>query len=119
MIQFGRIGRHPDLPDVPTARELAATAEQLAMIQFAEAPLMIGYSFALPPGVPADRVVVMRKAFQDTMNDPQFQAEMKMQRLDFAPRDGDAIAETVRQLSKAPQSVIERYKALIGHRFPG
>jgi hypothetical protein len=44
---------------------------------------------------------------------------MKMQRLDFAPRDGDAIAETVRQLSKAPQSVIERYKALIGHRIPG
>jgi len=119
MIQFGRASRHPDLPDVPTARELAATPEQLAMIEFVEAPLVIGYPFALPPGVPAERVAVMRKAFHDTMNDPEFQAEIKGQSLDFAPRDGEAIAETVSQLAKAPQSVIERYKALVGRRSSG
>jgi hypothetical protein len=53
------------------------------------------------------------------MNDPEFQAEIKRQRLEFAPRDGEAIAETIRQLSKAPESVIQRYKALVGHRSPG
>jgi tripartite-type tricarboxylate transporter receptor subunit TctC len=119
MIQFGRTDRHPDLPNVPTARELATTPEQLAMIGFVEAPLMIGYPFALPPGVPAERVAVLRKAFQDTMNDPAFQAEMKRQSLDFAPRDGETIADTVKQLSKAPASVIERYRALVGHRPSG
>jgi tripartite-type tricarboxylate transporter receptor subunit TctC len=119
IIQFGRISRHPDLPNVPTARELAATSEQRSMIEFVEAPLMIGYPFALPPGVPAERVAVMRRAFQDTMNDPEFQAEIKRQGLELAPRDGEAIAETIRQLSRAPESVIQRYKALVGHRSPG
>lgn len=119
MIQFGRASRHPDLPNVPTARELATTREELAMIEFVEAPLLVGYPFALPPGVPAERVSILRKAFQDTMNDQEFQAEMKRQSLEFAPKNGEAIAETLRQLSKAPQSVIERYKTLVGHRSSG
>jgi tripartite-type tricarboxylate transporter receptor subunit TctC len=119
MIQFGRSSRHPELPNVPTARELTTTSEQLAMIDFVEAPLLIGYPFALPPGVPAERVATMRKAFQDTMDDSEFQEDMKRQSLEFAPRDGDAIARMVEQLSKVPQSVITRYKAIVGHKSPG
>lgn len=119
MIQFGRTGRHPALADVPTARELAKTPEQLATIEFVEAPLMIGYPFALPPGVPADRVAIMQKAFQDTMNDPEFQAEMIKQKLEFTPKDGKTIAELVAQLAKTPESVIKRYKALVADRSPG
>jgi tripartite-type tricarboxylate transporter receptor subunit TctC len=119
MIQFGRSSRHPELPNVPTARELAGTPEQLAMIEFVEAPLLIGYPFALPPGVPAERVAVMRKAFQDTMNDPEFEAEMKKQSLELSPKDGETIAELIGQLAKTPQSVIQRYRALVGHRSPG
>ena len=119
MIQFGRSTRHPELTNVPTARELAKTPEQLAMIEFVEAPLLIGYPFALPPGVPADRVAIMRKAFDDTMKDPEFQAEMKKQSLEFTPKDGKTIDEMVRQLSKAPEPVIQKYKTLVGDRSPG
>ena len=119
MIQFGRTTRHPDLQNVPTARELAQTPEQLATIEFVEAPLMIGYPFALPPGVPADRVAIMQKAFQDTMNDPEFQAEMTKQALEFTPKDGKTIAALVSQLSKTPESVVNRYKALVANRSPG
>ena len=119
MIQFGRSSRHPELANVPTARELAKTPEQLAMIEFVEAPLLIGYPFALPPGVPADRVAIMRKAFDDTMKDPEFQVEMKKQSLEFTPKDGKTIDEMVRQLSKAPEPVIQKYKALVGDRSPG
>jgi tripartite-type tricarboxylate transporter receptor subunit TctC len=119
MIQFGRETRHPNLPDVPTARELAKTPEQLAMIKFVEAPLLIGYPFAMPPGVPADRVAIMRKAFDDTMKDPEFQADMAKQNLEFTPKDGKTIADLVAQLATTPAAVIERYKALIADRPPG
>ena len=101
MIQFGRETRLPALPDVPTARELAETPEQLAMIKFVEAPLMIGYPFALPPGVPADRVAIMQKAFMDTMNDPEFKADMVKQSLEFTPKDGKSIAEMIAELQKS------------------
>jgi len=119
MIQFGRETRLPALPDVPTARELAETPEQLAMIKFVEAPLMIGYPFALPPGVPADRVAIMQKAFMDTMNDPEFKEDMVKQSLEFTPKDGKAIRDLVVQLEKTPASVIKRYKELTGDRAPG
>jgi tripartite-type tricarboxylate transporter receptor subunit TctC len=118
MIQFGRETRHPALADVPTARELAQTPEQLAMIKFVEAPLMIGYPFALPPGVPKDRVAIMQKAFVDTMNDPEFKADMVKQSLEFTPKDGKAVAEMIGQLQKTPPAVIRRYKELTGDR-PG
>ena len=119
MIQFGRETRLPALPDVPTARELAETPEQLAMIKFVEAPLMIGYPFALPPGVPADRVAIMQKAFMDTMNDPEFKEDMLKQSLEFTPKDGKAIRDLVVQLEKTPAPVIKRYKELTGDRAPG
>jgi tripartite-type tricarboxylate transporter receptor subunit TctC len=118
MIQFGRVDRHPDLKNVPTARELAKTPEQLAMIEFVEAPLMIGYPFAMPPGVPEDRVAIMRKAFDDTMKDPEFQAEMHKQKMEFTPKDGKTIAALVAQMGKTPESVIKRYKALVADK-PG
>jgi tripartite-type tricarboxylate transporter receptor subunit TctC len=119
IIQFGRATRHPDLPNVPTARELAKTPEQSAMIQFVEAPLLIGYPFALPPHVPAERVAIMRKAFEDTMADPEFRAEMEKQSLEFTPKDGAAVESLVKDLAKAPPPVIKRYKELIGHQSPG
>jgi tripartite-type tricarboxylate transporter receptor subunit TctC len=119
LIQFGRVDRHPDLPNVSTARELAKTPEQMAMIEFVEAPLMIGYPFALPPGVPADRVAIMRKAFDDTMKDPEFQEDMRKQKLEFTPKDGKTIAQLVEQLAKTPEPVIKRYKALVADKTPG
>jgi tripartite-type tricarboxylate transporter receptor subunit TctC len=119
MIQFGRVDRHPDLPNVATARELVRTPEQKAMLDFVEAPLMIGYPFALPPGVPADRVAIMRKAFDDTMKDPEFEEDMRKQKLEFTPKDGKTIAGLVEQLAKTPEPVIKRYKALVPDDNPG
>ena len=81
--------------------------------------MLIGYPFALPPGVPADRVALMRKAFEDTMKDPEFQAEMMEQKLEFTPKDGKTIEGLVRQLTKTPKPVIKHYKALVGDRSPG
>jgi tripartite-type tricarboxylate transporter receptor subunit TctC len=119
MIQFGRETRLPALANVPTARELAQTPDQLAMIKFVEAPLMIGYPFALPPGVPADRVAIMRKAFMDTMNDPEFKDDMAKQNLEYTPKDGKAIADLIQEMATTPPAVIKRYKELTGDRAPG
>jgi tripartite-type tricarboxylate transporter receptor subunit TctC len=114
MIQFGRTERLPALKDVPTGRELARTPEDRQLLEFVEAPLLIGYPFAMPPGVPADRVAAMRKAFADAMKDPELQAEMKKSSLEYSPRTGEDIQNLIVALSKTPKSVIERYKAAAG-----
>jgi tripartite-type tricarboxylate transporter receptor subunit TctC len=112
MVQFGRATRLPALKDVPTARELTRTPDDLALIEFTEAPLTIAYPFVLPPGVPADRVAIMRKAFEDTVKDPDYLAEMKKANLETTPKGGTEIQDTITKLTKTPADVVKRYKAL-------
>ena len=114
MIQFGRADRLPLLKDVPTARELALTPADRQLLEFTEAPIMIGYPFAMPPGVPAERVAAVRKAFDDTMADKDFQADMQRANLEFTPKTGAEIAALVDQLATTPQRVLDRYRAIAG-----
>jgi tripartite-type tricarboxylate transporter receptor subunit TctC len=118
MIQFGRVDRLPDLADVPTARELARTAEDRALIEFAEAPLLMARPFAAPPGVPKERVEILRSAFMKTMTDPDYLADVKTQKTEHSPTDGAAVQALVRELAKAPPAVIKRYLNALGGKPP-
>lgn len=114
MIQLGRSERLPELKDVPTAQELARTEDDKALLRFVEAPLQIGYPFALPPQVPADRVAIMRKAFKAAMDDPDLKGEMTKSSLELSPRTGEEIQALVVGLTKASPEVVRRYKAATG-----
>jgi len=49
--------------------------------------------YVLPPGTPKDRVQILRKAFLDTMKDPDFVADANKVKLDINPRDGAEFGE--------------------------
>jgi tripartite-type tricarboxylate transporter receptor subunit TctC len=115
LIQFGRIDRLPALANVPTARELTKTPEDRALIEFAELPLLMARPFAAPPGVPADRVALLRKAFIQAVHDPDYIAEASRQKLEMTPKDGEAVQALVASLDKAPPAVIVRYNKIVGH----
>jgi tripartite-type tricarboxylate transporter receptor subunit TctC len=56
LLQFARVTRHPDYPEVPTARELASSQDARELIEFTETPLLtMARPFAAPPEVPQDR----------------------------------------------------------------
>ncbi len=114
MIQFGNSERLAVLPDVPTAQELARNPEELALVKLSEAPLQVAYPIALPPGVPPERVAVMRKAFMDTMNDPAFRDEANRMKLDYSPKDHRVIEAVIGELARSPRSAIESYQKLFG-----
>jgi tripartite-type tricarboxylate transporter receptor subunit TctC len=119
MIQFGRIDRLPALKDVPTAREVARTPEDRALIEFTEAPLLMAFPFAAPPGVPVDRVAILRQAFRDTMNDPAYQEDVHKQKLELTPKFGEEVQDIIASMARAPTSVTERYVAIVGSRSGG
>ena len=60
------------------------------------------------PGVPRDRVEIMRRAFDQTMQDPEFIDLMKQQNLVLDPATGEDLQAIVRRLYQMPQAVIER-----------
>src|SRR5215510_1213117 len=56
-----------ELDDVPFAPDLVASDDGRLVMQAAFAPLALGRPFLVPPGVPSERVVVLRKAFAATI----------------------------------------------------
>ena len=119
MIQFGRIDRLPALADVPTAREVARTPEDRALIEFTETPLLMAFPFAAPPGVPADRVAILRSGFKGTMEDKAYKAEVAKQKLDNTPKYGEEVQEIIAKMAQAPKAVTDRYKEIVGNRQGG
>lgn len=119
IIQFGRVDRLPALKDVPTAREVAATPEARALIEFTETPLMMAFPFAAPPGVPADRVTILRQAFRGTMNDNDYRADVVKSKLEYSPKYGDEVQEIIASMARTPKEVTDRYKAIEGTRTGG
>ena len=87
--------KHPDLPDVPLIMDLAKTEEQRQILTLVFARQTMGRPFMAPPGVPADRVAILRKAFMDTMKDTEFLAEAEKGQIEITPVSGEALQALV------------------------
>lgn len=110
MLQFGRANRHPDFPNVPTARELATTEWAQAVIGLMETPYMLSRPFAVPPGVPVDRAKILQDAFMKTNADPAYLEEGRKLKLDMSPVGPDHAAALIAALSTAPSDLLEYLK---------
>jgi tripartite-type tricarboxylate transporter receptor subunit TctC len=106
--------KEKDLPDVPLLSDLVTKPEDKALVEAAIGPLTAGRPYLLPPGVPADRVAAMRKAFADTFKDADFLAEAEKRRLGVnAPRDGQALQQVIENVYKNTKpEQIERLRKL-------
>jgi tripartite-type tricarboxylate transporter receptor subunit TctC len=114
LLQFARETRHKDLPDVPTARELALGPEARALIEFAETPLLtMARPFAAPPGVPDERARALQAAFLAAHRDARFLEEAGKLGIDISPVGADEMARGVERLAQAPASVIIYMKQLL------
>ena len=114
IVQFGHEKRITALPDVPTAQELADTPDDLALVKFDELSLVLGFPFAAPPGVPADRLTILRKAFSDTMNDPEYAAAIQKIGLEYTPQNYETLGASILEATKASPAVLTRYKKITG-----
>lgn len=113
LVQYGR-KPSPELPDVPTARDLAKNDEDRMLIDAAMAPLELGRPFVMAPNVPAEHVQLMRTAIMATFKDPAFVEEAKKLQFDVdpEPKSGEQLLAVVASVYNAPQSVRDRLLAL-------
>ncbi len=112
LVQYGA-EKLPQLPNVPFIMDLVKTEEDRQLWRIAVGPIATGRPYLLPPGVPADRVAAMRKAFWQAINDPEFLSEQAKANLGAdTPRTGDQIQDIIVQSYKSPPAVVERLKKL-------
>lgn len=100
------IERHKDLPDVPLLLDLTGDDKTRQALRLISANSMPGKGFVTTPGVPAERVDILHKAFMDVMRDREFVELMTKQKVELDPQPPAFLADVFRQiLSTDPQIV--------------
>jgi tripartite-type tricarboxylate transporter receptor subunit TctC len=116
IVQTGR-ARDPRLPDVPTMHEL------MDKYQTPEAPRRLattilaggalGRPMIGPPGMPPDRLRILRDAFNKTMKDPGFLAEIEKRKYELDPSPGEELEAIVKDVMSQPPAIRERLKKVL------
>ena len=107
LVQVG-LQKHPELPNVPLIIDVAKTPEQKEVLRVLFASLVLGRPFFTTPEVPADRMAALRKAFMDTLQDPQFLAEAEKTQLEVSPVSAEEIERLVAEIYRSPAHIVER-----------
>ena len=111
--------RDERLPDVPTIAEILdqhktpESGRRLAKVLLTAGDM--GRPMFGPPGMPADLVKILRDAYEKTMKDPQFQAEVKKRNYEFDPVGGEELEKLAKDVTTQPPDIIERLKKVLGN----
>ena len=105
---------HPELPKIPLAINYAKTNEAQRLIRaLVHSVGPTARPYLLPPGTPKDRVQILRKAFIETMKDPEFLADATKAKLDLNPLDGAELERNVREVFNLDKALIPRAKEIL------
>jgi tripartite-type tricarboxylate transporter receptor subunit TctC len=104
---------HPELPNVPLAISYAKSDEARQLIEVGiQDPSDYYRPYVAPPGTPRDRVRILRKAFVDTMKDPELLADAVKSKLDIEPVSAEELEKTVAGLFKLSPSLRAKLKEI-------
>ena len=109
--QYGSRKAH-DLQDVPLMPQ-AKKPEDQKILDILYARSEYGRPFFLPPDVPMERAMALRKAFADTMRDPAFIADAEKASLDLDPVSGEDHEELTKRLYATSSDVVNRARKLL------
>lgn len=116
LLQTGR-KRDEKMPNVPTLHELMdeykTPANTRALVTAILASGDLGRPFITPPGVPADRLAILRDGFRKTMADPAFQADVRARKFATNPDFGEELQEFAKKIVSQPPEIAERMKQVL------
>ncbi len=114
LVQESNVG-YPQLDKmgVPLAREFAKTSEQKQILELIYSQTTFGRPYVVAPGVPDERVAMLRKAFMSTMTDPDMVGEAKRINLDIDPIAGEELQKIIAKLYATPQDLLDKARAAI------
>ena len=115
LVQMG-MNAHPDLKGVPMAIELAKSPQDRQIMEVVFAKFGMARPFFTAPGVPPERLALLRRAFDATMNDPLVIAEATKLGMEITPVRGDAVGALVTKMMATPDSLAARARDVLKPR---
>ncbi len=105
-----------DLPTVPLLKGILKTDRQRVLAEALSAPDEVMRAFALPPGVPAQRVRALRQAFQNVLQDAHLKEMTKKSGDELSPSPGEHVEELMRKVIRdTPKESIAEIKRVFGN----
>jgi tripartite-type tricarboxylate transporter receptor subunit TctC len=105
-LQLG-VEKNPELPDVPLVLDLTSDPKEKAALKLIFSRQVMARPFAAPPNLPSERAKALRDAFDATMKDPAFLAEMKRLDLEVRPQGGARLEQMVKEVYAYPAEVVK------------
>ena len=110
LVQIGA-ERDPSLPQIPLMTELAKTEEQREILSLISSPMALGQPYLAPPGLPPERVALLRDAMAETFRDKEFLAETAKINFEIHAISGNEVARIVHETVAAPPDIVAKAKA--------
>jgi tripartite-type tricarboxylate transporter receptor subunit TctC len=98
----------PFLPEVPSVYKFAKNDEQKQVMTFITAGARIGRPFATAPGVPVERVAMLRKAFEESLKDKEFLDEAHKQKIEVQFSSAETISGLMDAVYSTPKPLIDK-----------
>jgi tripartite-type tricarboxylate transporter receptor subunit TctC len=110
VIAQDNLAGHPVLnkAGIPLSISRAKTPADKAALELYQSQAVLVRVYIMPPGVPADRVAVMRKAFMDAVTSPEFQADITKANAEAVPQSGEEIQALITRMYASPPELVER-----------
>jgi tripartite-type tricarboxylate transporter receptor subunit TctC len=103
---------------VPLAVDFAKTPENRRVMELVYSSETFGRPYMMAPGVPADRVAALRRAFMEVMRDKELLAEAQKIGIDIDPISGEELQALAEKIFAAPAAVVEQAKQALEYRTP-
>ena len=112
LVQLG-MKKHPDMGATPLVMDYAKTDFERGVLELIFARQDMAYPVVAPPGVPAERIAVLRRAFEAVMKDPEYLADAKKQHLEADSMRGEEIGKLIERIYAIPEPVIARARTAL------
>jgi tripartite-type tricarboxylate transporter receptor subunit TctC len=112
LVQLGTKS-HPELKDVPVIADLATTDSQREILALILRRQDIAWPIVAPPGIPPDRLRVLRQAFRQTMEDPDFSRDADKIGIEVSPKYAAEVAAIIQAVYQASPLVIEEVRRVL------
>jgi tripartite-type tricarboxylate transporter receptor subunit TctC len=100
--------RQPDLAGVPHLEDVIKDPVDRQVFKVVTAGAQLGHPFAMAPGVPADRLEAVRKAFMEMLKSPEFIKEATAAQIEIDPVEPQEMRDIVQELFATPEDVRKR-----------